>query len=140
MSAQKSTGLANHLAVTGSLKSALDGGRIYIYSGAMPASADDAVTGQLLVTISMGGGGLTFEDAARDGVLTKAESEVWSGQIQSGGTATFFRFATEEPSGSSVNAIRLKGTVGTTVLADIVLMSAELVAGNEQRINLFQIY
>ena len=38
--------------VTGSLKSRLDGGFLYLYSGTQPASAEDAATGTLLAVSS----------------------------------------------------------------------------------------
>ena len=52
-----STALANHIAVSGSLKDALDGFVIRIYSGPEPATADAAIaaspTNVLLCTLSV---------------------------------------------------------------------------------------
>lgn len=143
MTALKSTGLAKHLAITGSLKAALDGGFIFIYSGTVPATADAVIAGSLLAKISVGGDGttgLTFSGTADDGVLTKTAAEAWNGNVSTTGTATFFRFAAADPSAASTTDKRLQGTVGTTVLSDIVLTSTALVSGNTQALNLFQIY
>lgn len=52
MTLRYSTGAANHLAQHGSFKDAFNNGKIEIYSGAQPASADAAPTGTLLCTIT----------------------------------------------------------------------------------------
>jgi hypothetical protein len=143
----KSTALGNYVAVTGSLKAALDSGFIFLFSGPVPASADDAVDGTTvsLVKISVGGDGttgLTFEATATGGVLTKTAAEAWKGTIATTGTATFFRFCEAGDAGTatSTTAKRVQGTVGTTVASDIVLASTSLTATQEQDLNLFQIY
>lgn len=61
MTLRISTGLRNHLLSGGSLKDALNNGRIEIYSGSQPASADAAVSGTLLVTITKSSGAWTAE-------------------------------------------------------------------------------
>lgn len=61
MSVQQSTGLRNHLQQSGSFRSAFQGGKLSIYSGAQPANADAAPTGTLLVTITDGAGAHTAE-------------------------------------------------------------------------------
>lgn len=52
MTLRVSTGLRDFLLDGGSLKDALQGGQLLIYSGAQPASADSAPTGTLLATIT----------------------------------------------------------------------------------------
>lgn len=52
MALRYSTGARNFLASDGSYKDMFQNGRIEIYSGAQPASADAAVTGTLLCTIT----------------------------------------------------------------------------------------
>lgn len=143
----KSTGLANHLAVTGSLKDALDSGFLYLFSGPVPTSADAAIDGSsvMLAKVSVGGDGttgLTFESTAAGGVLTKTAAEAWSSTIAATGTATFFRFCEsgDAGTGASTTAKRVQGTVGTTVASDGVLTSTSLTSGNTQTISLFQIY
>lgn len=61
MTMRLSTGLRNFLAKQGGIDNALRGGRIEIYSGAQPASADAAVTGTLLCTITDNSGARTAE-------------------------------------------------------------------------------
>ncbi len=61
MTLRVSTGLRNHLLSGGSLKDALNNGRLEIYSGTQPATADAAVSGTLLVTISKASGAWTAE-------------------------------------------------------------------------------
>lgn len=143
MSAIKSTGLAAALAVTGSLKAALDGSLIYIYDGTVPATADEAITNNLLMKISVaddGTTGLTFEATAADGVLTKTEAEVWKGTASAAGTATFFRMAPSDPSAASTTDVRLQGSVGTSALNEIVFNNAVLAISDTRTLNLFQIY
>jgi hypothetical protein len=140
--------LANYVAVTGSYLAALNNGLLHIFSGPVPASADDAIDGTsvLLATITVGGDGstpLTFEATATNGVLTKKASETWSGDIVATGTASFMRFA---PSGDdctgAANAstgYRLQDTVGVDATAGLILTSVDLVSGNTQTIDLFQV-
>lgn len=61
MALKFSTGLRNFLQRDGSLKRALHGGALKIYSGSAPADADAAVTGTLLATVSLASGVLTRE-------------------------------------------------------------------------------
>lgn len=61
MTFRLSTGMRNFLNKQGSIDDALRNGWIEIYSGAQPATADAAVTGTLLCTISVGGAAVTHE-------------------------------------------------------------------------------
>ena len=61
MALRLSTGLRNYLNEFGSVKQALNNGKIYIYSGAQPTLADDAATGTLLAIISKSSGAITEE-------------------------------------------------------------------------------
>jgi len=63
-----SEGLRNYLNAGGSLKSALDGGKILVYSGTQPTNADDAVSGTLLCTYTKSGGAHTVEVRATGSV------------------------------------------------------------------------
>ena len=56
-----STGFRNHLAGNGSFKSAFNGGRMEIYSGTQPATADAAATGTLLCVVTDNNGAHTAE-------------------------------------------------------------------------------
>lgn len=141
MTAKKSTGLATYMAVTGSIKAALDGKFIYVYSGTEPATADAALSGNtLLAKIAVGGStGLTFDGTPDAGVLKKTAGETWSATVAATGTATFFRMAAAEPTAASTTDVRLQGDVGTSVLNDLVLTSAALTTGNTQNVDQFQI-
>lgn len=61
MTLRYSTGLRNHLAGGGSFKNAFHGGRIEIYTGSQPATADAAVSGTLLCTVTDNNGAHTAE-------------------------------------------------------------------------------
>lgn len=61
MAIRQSTGLRNFLGAYGSYKQAFTGGRLMIYSGSQPASADDAPSGTLLVTVTLASGAWTAE-------------------------------------------------------------------------------
>lgn len=136
-----STGLRNHLLVTGALKSALDGGLIKIYSGAEPATADAAVTGTLLCTISNNstGTGITFEDDPVDGVLSKKSSEVWSGVNAATGTSGYFRHVASGDDGtSSTSQKRIQGSVAVAG-ADLNLSAVGLTSGATQTIDYYNV-
>lgn len=115
MAIKTSTGLRNAMLATGSAKAALDGGRINIYAGAAPATADDAVGGATLlcaITLNSTGTGILFDTAAVNGVLAKNPSETWSGSIVATGTATWYRHVAAADDGTlSTTAPRLQGTV-----------------------------
>lgn len=64
MTARISTGLRNFLSESGSLKDALHGGKILVYSGSQPTTADLAPTGTLLCTFTNNDGAHTNEVAA----------------------------------------------------------------------------
>lgn len=68
MALRLSTGLRNYLNEHGGVKQALNNGKIYIYSGAQPATADDAATGTLLAIISKSSGAITEEVRAAGSV------------------------------------------------------------------------
>lgn len=123
-----STGLAAHLMVTGSAKDAFDGGLIKVYSGTAPATADDAVTGTLLWTISVNGAGtgITFESAAVDRSLVKETTETWSGATTAG-TASYWRLVASGDTGvSSTSQKRIQGTCGSTGSPDLFMSSTTL--------------
>lgn len=137
-----STGLRDHMLVTGSVKSGLDGGVIRIYSGAVPADADASLGGAtLLVTISNNdlGTGITLDATASNGVAVKESTETWSGTVASTGTASFFRYSgLTDAGGLSTTERRLQGTVGTA-LADLLVSSTTFTATNLRQIDTFNI-
>lgn len=134
-----STGLRNALLSGSSLKGALDGGEIRIYSGVEPTTADDAIgAAVLLCTIRANGNGLTFAQAV-NGVMLKNANEVWSGVNSAAGTATFYRHVPNGDNGAaSASSLRIQGTVGLAG-ADINLTSTGLIGGASQSLNFYSI-
>jgi hypothetical protein len=142
MSAKLSTGLRDHVLVTGSLKDGLDGGVIYIYDGTPPASGDAALAGNTLLCVisnDAAGTGINMAAAASSGVLGKESSEVWRGLIVANGTATFYRYASLSDDGllSTVEK-RLQGTVGV-LAADLIFSNVNFVSGNYKTIDSFNV-
>lgn len=74
MTLRISTALRNAIQSAGSLKQALQGGRLKIYSGAQPATADSAPTGTLLATITNNSGASTAEVRATGTVTLTGSS------------------------------------------------------------------
>ena len=127
MALRLSTGARNGLLGTSGWKELFNGGKIRIYSGAQPASADYAETGSLLATItsSSGTNGITFGTAAA-GVIPK-DSGVWSGLVSAAGNAGWFRlYGTAGTTGSSATEVRVDGNVGVSG-SDLVLANPALV-------------
>lgn len=135
-----STGLRNALLSGSSLKAALAGGELRIYSGTVPATADDPIgSATLLSTIKNGSAGINFDAAAASGVLNKDPSETWSGVNAASGAATFFRHVLSADSGaSSTSAVRIQGTVAVAG-ADLNLTSAALTSGATQTIDFYSV-
>lgn len=69
MALRFSKGLRNFINEGGCMKQALANGRLLIYTGAQPTTADDAVAGTLLVTITKSGGAHTAEVQSQGSVL-----------------------------------------------------------------------
>lgn len=136
---KRSTGFRNATLSTGAIP-ALTGKVLKLFSGAIPASADDAlaagVTPLCVVSLNDTGNGLSFS-APTGGQVTKNTSEVWSGTITASGTATFFRMEDLTDAGAaSTTNIRVQGTVAQDG-ADMNLGETALVAGNLRQIKFF---
>ncbi len=127
------------------VRTALNGGFLYFFAGAVPADADIALdmvnTHTQLAVLSVdndGSTGLSF--AAPVGpVLSKTGSEVWEGTIAFDGkeasettlTATFFRFCPTGDDGRAAggSGARVQGTVGNaSSAADLKLTNPALTA------------
>lgn len=143
-----STALKNYQNTTGDLQAALNNGFIGIWSGPVPASADDAVDGScvLLATISNGGDGttkLTFAGTSSNGVLTKTPAEDWKGPVVASGNASFFRYYIPSDTGATADSgftyNRVQGNVGNSMTSEMVLPNVALVSGNTQALSAFQI-
>lgn len=136
--------------VTGSMKSRLDGGFLYIYSGTQPASVADAAAGTLLAVISidaLGVTGLTFTTGDNPGEMKKTVAESWQGTGIADNTARWFRFqrlntdetttradATAADSGGSLE--RVDGSVGTSG-SDLTAASVSIATGAPLTIDTF---
>ena len=136
-----STALANHIAVSGSLKDALDGFVIRVYSGPEPATADAAIaaspTNVPLCTLSVddNGTGGTFDGTPTGGILSKDSTETWIGEIIANGTASFFRMVDPSDTGAESPLLnRLQGSVGL-VDADFLVRDVRFVTGETQRVD-----
>jgi hypothetical protein len=130
MSQKMSTGLCNKLHDTNPTKTLFNLGFLKIYAGAAPATADAAVTGTLICTVSNNstGTGLTMEAAAVGGVLAKAAAEVWSGINGASGTITHYRWVAAGDDGTlSTVQPRVQGTIG--------LGGTDMVVGNVALVN-----
>lgn len=97
-------------------------GVIDIYSGTQPATADSAVTGTLLGTVTLNSGaftpgsatnGLTFAAASSGAV---AKSGTWSFVGVAAGTAGYFRFRANAADAGAVSTTlkRLDGSIATS--------------------------
>lgn len=141
MTLKLSTGMRDDLLDGNSLDAILALGNIKIYTGAEPASPNDAATGTLLVTITNNstGTGITFEAAAVAGVLAKNSGETWSGVNAATGTAAYFRHVAAGDDGTlSTTQPRMQGSVGT-VGADLNLSSTTLTSGATQTIDYYNV-
>ena len=139
-----STGLRNYLLSGGSMRSALNGGVIRIYSGTVATTPDAAVptTANMIAEISVDstGTGLGFEAAATAGRLQKAAAEVWSGVATADEQATWFRFVPLADAGSeSATALRMQGTVAQAG-ADLNMSNTLFANGATETVDYFSIF
>lgn len=148
MTIRFSTGLRNAMLGSTGASAALNDGIIYIYSGAQPASADNAVSGTLLLKITVDAGawtagaptnGLGFEAAAA-GVLSKAAAETWKGLGEAAGTAGWARFCgnTADAGGASTTLARIDMAVAKTG-ADLNISNTVIAVGAPTTIDTFNL-
>lgn len=129
MAIKSSTGLAAALITTSDLKTIFDGGLIKFYDGTEPATADAAVAGSLLWTVSVGGDGtgLTFENTPSGRAMVKTVAESWSGATTAG-TVTYWRLVAAGDDGTlSTTQARVQGNCGSTAGSDMYMSSTTLV-------------
>lgn len=132
----------------GSLRDIFKDGVLNIYSGSQPSSADAAVTGTLLCTITVSSGafvagavanGLEF-DAASEGAISKLSTQTWSGVNLATGTAGYFRlFANGTDTGVADTTHiypRIDGAIATAG-SELNLSSTSLVTGATLTIDTF---
>lgn len=144
MTIRLSTGLRDRLVGTTGFSSTFANGVIEIYTGAQPASADAAVTGTLLGTVTLNSGaftpgtatnGLTFA-APSGGVVSK--SGVWSFNGVANGTAGWFRLKGNavDAGGVSTTAPRLDGTVAVSG-GDMAISNITIAVGAPNTVDTF---
>lgn len=132
----------------GSLKDVMRDGIIKIYSGSQPEDADTAVSGTLLLALTVSSGafvagafdnGLEFEDDPLSGEIEK-NSDVWSGVGLADGTAGWFRFSANPTDNgtSSTTLPRIDGSVGTSG-SDLVMASTYIVTDRTYTADQFKI-
>lgn len=140
-------------AAANGMRTALNGGKLFLFAGTIPTDADvalDMVADHTeLAEISAGGGGLNF-DSAIDGFLYKSASETWAGVVDFDGagsgsttlTPTFFRFCPAGDNGRGAGAgPRLQGTVsGPSGNGDIKLQSATVTDNGTNEVGLAGFY
>jgi hypothetical protein len=116
-----STGLRDAMLDSDSLRGAMEGGNggcIRVYSGTPPATADDAVTGTLLLTITTSGittgtAGSTLILSAPSGGVVSKEATAWTGTAVATGVPTYFRHVASLDDGTlSTTQKRIQGDVG----------------------------
>ena len=137
MAHQSSTGLRNAMVVA--MQAALANGRIDIYSGPPPASADDAPTGTLLLQVSKDGDGspLAMGTTPSGGLLKKPVSDIWRGTVLASGTAGYYRYVVTTDTGvPSLTECRMQGRVAE-VDAELIISNAALVLGAPQDVKDF---
>ena len=144
MSVRLSTKLRDNLAGTTGFAATFANGIIEIYSGAQPATADSAVTGTLLGTVTLNSGaftpgvatnGLTFA-AASGGSVSK--SGVWSFNGVAVGTAGWFRLKgnATDAGGISTTLPRMDGSIAVSG-ADMNLSNISIAIGAPNTIDSF---
>ena len=138
MTLKLSTGLRDQMLASGSLKAALTGGKIIIYGGSIPPTADSAQSAAILCRIKANGGaGLNFNANSVGGVLSKDASQTWSGVNALGGTATHYRFVANADTGAaSTTEVRIQGEIGV-IGKDLNFSSVTLTAGATQNIDYY---
>lgn len=122
-----STALQN--ALLAALAGELNGGKLLIYGGTVPASRDASIGTATLLRAIGDGTGINFETTPVDGKIVKSTAENWSAANVATGTATFYRFVTQADDGTaSSTQVRLQGSVGL-LDADLILGDVDLVNG-----------
>lgn len=138
----------NQDVVMNALKAQHDGSviRVFGLTGAevKPVNAGAALTGTLLVTISLNGAGtgLSFESAVA-GVISKNTSEVWIGEIIADsatfGDAAYYRLSSLADTGGLDNTEnRIQGDIGEAI-GELLIADTTLVTGEDQRIDYYSL-
>ena len=121
MNLKRSTGLVEFFPTVDSVRAAFPGFEVRVYSGPIPADADNAATGTRLGKYDNGGSPATFAVLAPGGVLSRNEAETLSGTSVAAGGMTYFRLVDPgDDDGASVTAKRNQGDIGVVGSAMVV--------------------
>lgn len=146
MAVRFSTGLRDMMLGSADFKTAFTNGVLRIYSGAQPASADTAITGTLLLEVTVDGGafshgsptnGLNF-DAPANGIISKAAAEAWKGTGLAAGVAGWARLSGNplDSGGASTTLARMDMSVAKSG-ADLNLSNTTVAVSAPQTIDVF---
>lgn len=138
MTIRASTGLANAMLGTVGLQGALADGVLRIYSGAQPASADAAVTGTLLIEVTLNGGafvhgsptnGLNW-DTPVSRTISKPGADTWRGNGIADGVCGWARYCANPLDDGSASTLlsRIDMSVGKTT-GDLQLSNINAAVG-----------
>lgn len=144
MTVRLSTALRTALAGTTGFAATFANGVIDIYSGTQPATADAAVTGTKLGTVTLASGafaddvatnGLTFAAAAAGAV---SKSGVWSFNGIAAGTAGWFRLRGNAADAGAISTVlpRLDGSIATSG-ADLNLSNISIAVSSPTTVDSF---
>ena len=137
MTIRFSTGLRTGMLNATGLQEALANGKLKLFSGPQPATADAAEQGTLLCEGTLAGGtfvhgtstnGINF-GTATSAVIDKAAAETWSGTADASGVIGWFRLVgnPSDAGASSTTLARIDGNVGTSG-ADLNIANVTMVA------------
>lgn len=130
-----SDALRTAIMVTGSVKSRLDGGFLFLFSGSQPASAEDAAVGTLLAAVSIdaaGATGLTLTTGDAAGQAKKTVAEAWQALGLAAGTARWYRYQRLDTNLATTQAAALLAAGGTVERVDgsVGTSGADLIAAS----------
>lgn len=142
MALKFSTGLVDVIMASKSFKEAVEGTGaagffIDIYTGARPASPDDAATGTKLARYTAAADAkMHLAAAAVGGVIAKAAAEVWAATGLANGNAGYFRLVTDADDGAtaSTTAVRVDGAIAVSG-SDMDMTSTAIAVGAPLLIN-----
>jgi len=148
MAIRFSTGLRDDMLGSADLKTVFTNGVLRIYSGVQPTSANDAISGTLLLTVTESSGtftpgsptnGLNFGTPA-SGIIAKAAAEAWSGLGVAAGTAGWARLQGNplDDDASSTTLARIDMSVAKTG-GDLTLSNTSIVIGAPSTVDVFQL-
>jgi len=148
MAVRFSTGLRDDILGSTGLSTSLNDGVIHIYSGSQPSTADSAISGVLLGTVTVDAGaftpgsptnGLSF-DAPNSGVVAKAAAENWKFNGIVDGTAGWFRFVGNAIDDTLVSTTlpRIDGSIAKTG-GDMTLSNTAITAGAPSTVDIFEL-